>query len=73
MMVLIFKIEIYSILALTDIYKFFASLPFMNNTHTHTHTQEYMLSQYAFPGDSGGQRSLTCCNPGGCKEVDTTY
>ena len=45
MMVLIFKIEIYSILALTDIYKFFASLPFMNNTHTHTHTHTRIHAQ----------------------------
>ena len=66
MIVLIFKIEIYSPLALINIYKFFASLLFMNNTHTHTHTQEYMLSQYAFPADSGGQRSPACFNPGGC-------
>ena len=24
------------------------------------------------PGDSGGQRSLMCCSPWGCKESDTT-
>ena len=24
------------------------------------------------PGDSGGQRSLVCCSPWGCKELDTT-
>ena len=23
-------------------------------------------------GDSGGQRSLGCCSPWGCKELDTT-
>ena len=23
-------------------------------------------------GDSGGQRSLACCSPLGCKELDTT-
>ena len=23
-------------------------------------------------GDSGGQRSLVCCSPCGCKESDTT-
>ena len=23
-------------------------------------------------GDSGGQRSLACCSPWGCKELDTT-
>ena len=25
------------------------------------------------PGDGGGQRSLVCCSPWGCKESDTTY
>ena len=25
------------------------------------------------PGDSGGQKSLACCSPWGCKEWDTTY
>ena len=25
------------------------------------------------PGDSGGQESLACCNPRGCKEFDTTW
>ena len=24
------------------------------------------------PGDSGGQRSLACCSPWGCKELNTT-
>ena len=24
------------------------------------------------PGDSGGQRSLVCCSPRGCKELDVT-
>ena len=41
MIALIFKIEIYSPLALINIYKFFASLLFMNNTHTHTHTHTH--------------------------------
>ena len=25
------------------------------------------------PGDSEGERSLECCSPWGCKELDTTY
>ena len=25
------------------------------------------------PGDSEGQRSLACCSPWGCKELDTTW
>ena len=24
------------------------------------------------PGDGGGQESLTCCSPRGCKELDMT-
>ena len=33
--------------------------------------QHYQLSGHEFektPGDSGGQRSLACCNPWGCKD-----
>ena len=30
------------------------------------------MSLSKLPGDSGGQRSLACCSPWGCKELDTT-
>ena len=35
----------------------------------------HLLNGHKFeqaPGDSGGQRSLACCRPWGCKESDTT-
>ena len=35
----------------------------------------HQLNRYEFeqtPGDGEGQGSLTCCNPGGCKEKVTT-
>ena len=36
--------------------------------------QHHRLNGHAFKqtsGDSGGQRSLACCSPWGCKESDT--
>ena len=36
----------------------------------------HKLNRHEFeqtPGDSGWQRSLTCCSPRGCKESGTTY
>ena len=33
----------------------------------------HRLNEHEFEqalGDSGGQRSLVCCNPWGCKEMD---
>ena len=33
-------------------------------------TNEHEFEQT--PGDSGGQKSLTCCSPWGTKEPDTT-
>ena len=35
----------------------------------------HQLNRHEFektPGDSGGQRSLACCSPWGCKESDMT-
>jgi len=33
----------------------------------------YCLSKFEqTPGDSGGQRSLECCSPGGRRELDKT-
>ena len=35
----------------------------------------HQLNGHAFEqtlGDSGGQRSLVCCSPWGCKELDMT-
>ena len=60
MIVLIFKIEIYSPLALINIYKFFASLLFMNNTHTHTHKNTCSASMLfqQIVGDRGVQHAL---------------
>ena len=34
----------------------------------------HQLNEYEFektPGDNGGQGSLSCCNPRGCKQSDT--
>ena len=37
--------------------------------------QHHQLKGHGFEqtlGDSGGQRSLVCCSPWDCKELDTT-
>ena len=36
-----------------------------------THSMDMNLSKL-LEGESGGQRSLACCNPWGLKELDTT-
>ena len=39
-------------------------------------TQHHRLNGHEFehtPGDCGGQRSLVCCSPWDCKELDVKY